>query len=199
MSAPIQLADSCILAWVLLNTGACANAALCLLTQERGKFEFVFDLQICTKTLIQQLQNSQHFLGTIPRTPVLGERKVCFRSPKMYQNSPTVTAMMNSKIFRETKPRTFVSGESLFSFSKNVLKLSYSNAEFNKFPGDNTPDPRFRGEESLFLFFENVPKLSCSNAEFKHYPGTIPGTPGLGEKKVCFRSPKMYQNSPTAI
>ena len=50
---------------------------------------------------------------------------------------------------------------SLFSFSKNVLKLSYSNAEFKTVPGDNTPV--------------------------------------LGERKVCFRFPKMYQNSPTAM
>ena len=50
--------------------------------------------------------------------------------------------------------------ESLFSFSKTVLKLSYSNAEFKIFPGDITPDPRFRGEEGLFSFSKNVPKLS---------------------------------------
>ena len=62
----------------------------------------------------------------------------------------------NSKIFPGTKPRTFVleEGGSLFLFSKNVLKLSYSNAEFKKFPG------------------------------------TILRTPVLGERKVCFRSPK---------
>ena len=29
---------------------------------------------------------------------------------------------------------SFYGEESLFSFSKNVLKLSYSNAEFQKFP-----------------------------------------------------------------
>ena len=77
--------------------------------------------------------------------------------------------MQNSKIFPGTKPRTFVleGEESLFSFSRNVLKHSYSNAEFKNFPGDNTSDPRFRGEESLFSFSENVPKLSYSNAEFK--------------------------------
>ena len=82
-----------------------------------------------------------------------------------------------------------------------MLKLSYSNAEFKKFPGDNTPDPRFKGEENLFSFSENVPKLSCcnSNAEFKNFPGDK--TPDLcfRGRKVCFRSPKMYQNSPTAM
>ena len=116
------------------------------------------------------MQNSNNFLGTIPRTPVSGERKVCFHSPKMYQNSPTVIAMHNSKIFRGTKPRTFVLGGSLFSFSENVLKLSYGKAEFKNFPGDNTPDPHFREEESLFSFSENVPKLFYSNAEFKNFP-----------------------------
>ena len=58
-------------------------------------------------------------------------------------------------------------GEILFSFSKSVSKLEYSKAEF---PGNNTPDPRFRGEESLFSFSENVLKLFCSNAEFKNFP-----------------------------
>jgi hypothetical protein len=45
----------------------------------------------------------------------------------------------------------------LFSFSKNVRKRSYSNAEFKHFPGDNTPDPRFRGEKNMFLFSKNAP------------------------------------------
>ena len=40
--------------------------------------------------------------------PDLGERKFCFRSLKMYQNSPT--AMQNSKFFPGTIPQTFVSG-----------------------------------------------------------------------------------------
>ena len=58
-----------------------------------------------------------------------------------------------------------------FLFSKNVPKLSYSNAEFKNFPGDITPDPPFRGKESLFLLSENVPKLSYINAEFKKILG----------------------------
>ena len=72
-------------------------------------------------------------------------------------------------------------GESLFSFTKNVLKLAYSNAEFKNFPGDNTLDPGFRGEENLFLFSKNALKQSYSNAEFKKFPRTIPRTPVLGE------------------
>ena len=67
------------------------------------------------------------------------------------------------------------------------------------FPGDNAPDPRYRGEEILFLFSENVPKLSYSNADFKNFPGDNTLDPVLGERKFCFRSPKMYQNFPTAM
>ena len=38
-------------------------------------------------------------------------------------------------------------GESLFSFSKNVLKLSYNNAKFTNLSGGNTTRPLFqRGE-----------------------------------------------------
>ena len=65
---------------------------------------------------------------------------------------------------------------SLFSFSENVLKLSYSNAEFKQFSRGNTPVPPFwwkRREErgSLFLFSENVLKLSYNNAELTIFSG----------------------------
>ena len=50
-------------------------------------------------------------------------------------------------------------------------QLSYSNAEFKNFPGDNTLDLRVTGEERLFSFSKNVPKLSYSNAEFKQLSG----------------------------
>ena len=56
------------------------------------------------------------------------------------------------------------------------------------------------GAGSLFSFSKNEPKFSYSETamqNFKKSPGTILRTPVLG--KVCFRSPKMYQNSPTAI
>ena len=32
------------------------------------------------------MQNSKYFPGTMPQTLVFGKRKVCFRSPKMYQS-----------------------------------------------------------------------------------------------------------------
>ena len=46
--------------------------------------------------------------------------------------------------------------ESLFLLSENVPKLSYSNAEFKKSPGDNTPDLRSRVGKFAPLS-ENVP------------------------------------------
>ena len=71
---------------------------------ERGKFIFV--LQICSKTILRTtMQNSKNFPGTMPRTPVLGERKLCFHSPKWCsQNYPT--AMQISKTFPGTIPWT---------------------------------------------------------------------------------------------
>ena len=83
----------------------------------------------------------------------------------------------------------------MFSFSKNVLKLSYSYAEFKNFPGGNVLDPRFSEEESLFLFFKNALKQSYSNAEFKKFLEDNAPTLVLGDRKYCFRSPKMYQNT----
>ena len=82
--------------------------------------------------------------------------------------------------------------ESLFLFTENVLKLSYSNTEFKKFPDDNIPEPHFRGEETLFPFSKNVPKFSYSNAEFENSPRD--NTPDLSfrGRKVCFCSLKMY-------
>ena len=88
----------------------------------------------------------------------------------------------------------------MFSFSKNLLQLSYSNAEFKICPDGNTPAPHFEGEESLFLFPDNVLKLSIvAMQNSKCFPETIPRTHVLGENEVCFRSPKMQQYSPTAM
>ena len=103
-------------------------------------------------------------MGQYPGTPFQGERKVCFRSPKMYQNSPAVTEMQNSKIFRGTKPRTFV---------------------------------RFRGKFVFVLQKCTETPTAMQNSNI--FPETILRTPVLGWKKVCFRSPEMYQTSPTAM
>ena len=78
-------------------------------------------------------------------------------------------------------------------------QLSNSNAVFKNFPGDNTLNLHVRGEERLFSFSENVPKLSYSNAEFKHFPGDNIPDPRFRERKICFCSPKMHHNSPTAM
>ena len=70
-----------------------------------------------------------------------------------------------------------------------------------KFLRSNTLYPRFKGEESLILFSKNALKQSYSNATFKNFPGdNVPDHPShLWERKFCSRSPKMYQNSPTAM
>ena len=96
------------------------------------------------------MQNSKIFPGKMPRTPVLGDRKFCFRSPIMYQNSPT--AMQIPQIFPGTKPWTPFQGLGKFvsvlhKFTKTLL---YSNAEFENFPGHKTPDLRFRGRKVCF-------------------------------------------------
>jgi hypothetical protein len=55
------------------------------------------------------MQNLKNFPVTIHRTPVLGERKVGFISPKMYQNAPT--AMQNYKKKSEVEPPNPVFGK----------------------------------------------------------------------------------------
>ena len=144
--------------------------------------------------------NSNIFPETISRTPVLGERKICFCSPKMHHNSPT--AMQNSKIFRGTISRTFVLGRGgkFFSFSENVPKLSYSEAEFKKIPGDNIFQTPVLGERKVCFcspkMYQNSP-IAMQNS--KIFPVTIHWTPVLGERKVGFISPKIFQNAPTAM
>ena len=94
--------------------------------------------------------------------------------------------------------RTFV-----FVLRKRT-KLSYSNAEFKNFPGDNyhTMDLRVRGEPERNVCFrspkmyQNSP-IAMLNSNI--FPGTIPRTPVLWERKICFCSSKMYHNSPTAM
>ena len=141
------------------------------------------------------MQNSKIFPETIPRNPVLGERKVCFRSPKVYQDSLTVTAIKNSKNFPGDKTPEFCfrGGKFVFVLRKCILKLSYGKAEFKNFLGDKTPDLCSRGgEKSLFLFSKNVLKLFYSNAEFKNFPGTKPRTFVLGEESLFSFSENVY-------
>ena len=74
-----------------------------------------------------------------------------------------------------------------------------NNAEFKNFPGDNTPDPRFRGEENLFSFSKMYQNYPIAMQNSKIFPGTIQRTFVLGERKVGFISPKMYKHAPTAM
>ena len=102
--------------------------------------------------------------------------------------------MQNSQILRGQYPGTRFRGEeSLFSFSENIPKLFYSNAEFENFPGDNTRTIVLGAGKFVFVLGKITKTLSYSNAEFTNSPGTIPRTPVLGEREVCFRSPKMYK------
>ena len=69
--------------------------------------------------------------------------KVCFCSPKMYQNS--TPAMQNTHIFPGVKfPDPFEKGER----ERTVCFRSPNNAEFyRKSSGGDTPDPYFSEEE----------------------------------------------------
>ena len=141
--------------------------------------------------------NSNIFPGKIPRTTVLGEKKICFCSPKMYHNCPT--AMQNSKFFGgQLYPGpSFQGGEFVFILQKCTVTL-LQQCKIQKFSEDNTPDLRFRGGGVCFhspKMYWNSP-TAMQNSET--FPGKILQIPVLGERKVCFRSPKMYQNSPTA-
>ena len=90
--------------------------------------------------------NSEIFSGTKPRTFVLGGKKVCFRSPKMYQNSPT--AMQNSKNFPGTILRTPVLGEKKFCFYffKKFTKTLLQQCRFPKKSGGKAPGPPVFGK-----------------------------------------------------
>ena len=166
------------------------------------------------------MQHSKMFTRTILRAPVLGEREVCFRSPKLYQHSPIVQQCRIQKFTRRQNhtPRTSVLGECFF-FLRKCTKTQLQQCRIKIL----SRDTRFRGEERLFLFSENeknspsvmpnskfsggqlnTPDLRVRGEErlflFSNISrGTIPRTPVLGERKICLCSPKMYHNSPTAM
>ena len=60
----------------------------------------------------------------------------------LHFSSIFVAFQFNFKLFLTTKP----SAKNQFSFSKNVLKLTYSNVEFQNFSGGGLPDPPLQGE-----------------------------------------------------
>ena len=68
------------------------------------------------------------------------------------------------------------------------------------FPGTIPWGPPFYGRGKFVFVLRKCIKTLYSNAEFKNFPGdNTMWTPVLGERKVCFRSLKMYQNFPTAM
>ena len=75
------------------------------------------------------MQNSQNFSRGNTPDPIFGEGKVW--------------ESLNNKMIQITT--------SLFLFSENVLKLSYSNAELKKISGVIPLDPHLRGRESCLL------------------------------------------------
>ena len=126
---------------------------------------FVFGIRKCTNTLLQQRRIQKYCRGQYPRPSFFWGRLVCFRSSKMYWN----TAMQNSR-FRGEK--------SLFSFSENVPKLPYSNAEFKQIqavelPESRRPGPPFlwRGVEGCLLLKSCLATpLSCNRTGRKRIP-----------------------------
>ena len=147
----------------------------------RGRGKFVLVLRKCTKTLLlrQQCRIQNFSREQNPDLHFRGWGRL-FRSPKMYWNSPT--AMQNSKIFPGTILRTPVLGEeSLFSYSVNVLKLFYNNAEFKNSPRDNTPTPVLWAREVCFCspkMYQNSPTVMQNS---KKNPVVEPPDPRFGK------------------
>ena len=148
------------------------------------------------------MPNSKIFRGKIPWTFVLRERNVCFRSPKCTKT--LLQQCLIQTVFRgQYIPRTPVIGEGKICFCSPKMHHNSPTAMWNSknFPGDNTPDPRFRGEKSWFYFSENVSKRSYSNAEFQKIP-KLPNPPFLGKRgksclllKLCLATPLRFLNS----
>ena len=147
------------------------------------------------------MQNSKMFTRTIPRTPVLGKREVCFRSPKLYQHSPIVQQCRIQKLTRGQNhvPWTSVLGGGKYFRSPKSTKTQLQQCRIQILSRDNTPDPRFKGKERLFLFSENEPNSPTIMPNSNIFRGTTPRTFVLGEKNVRFRSQKMYRNSNIAM
>ena len=101
------------------------------------------------------MQNSKIFQGTIPRNFVLGAGKFVFVSPKIHLNSPIQQCRIH-KFSKDNTTDTRFRGEgSLFSFSENVLKFSYSNTKFKTKWGD-PPDPVLGNGRGLLPLLEIV-------------------------------------------
>ena len=138
------------------------------------------------------MQNSKTFPGKILQIPGFRGRNVCFRSKKMYQNSPT--AMLDSNIFPGTIPRTPVLGERKICFCSPKMHHNshIQQCRIQKFSGVNIPDLRFKGRKICFRFPKMYQNSPTAMQNSKIFPGTIdiPQTPVLREMKICFSSPK---------
>ena len=144
------------------------------------------------------MQNSNMFTRTISRTPVLGEREVCFRSPKLYQHSPIVQQCRIQKFTRGQNhaPRTFVLGEGKFFRSPKMYLNSTTTMQNSNFVPEQYSGHPFQRRRMSVLFSKHEINSPTVMPNSKISRGTIPRTFVLGERNVCFRSPKMYQNSP---
>ena len=114
--------------------------------------------------------DSNIFPGTIPRTPVLGERKICFCSPKMHHNSP-IQQRRIQQFSGVNIPDLRFRGERKFVFIfRKCAKTLLQQCRIQKFSRGQYSRPPFQGRGKFVLVLQNVPKLSYSNAEFKKFP-----------------------------
>ena len=138
----IQLADSCILAIsyrILLDTGACANAELRILIcnhtwTEESLFSFSKNVWIFSYSNAE----FKHVHSDNTSNPSVRGEGSLFPFSEIVSTLSYCTAMQNSKIHPGTKPGPTdlrLRGRKVFSFSENVLKLNYNNAEFKFCPG----------------------------------------------------------------
>ena len=130
------------------------------------------------------MQNSNIFSGTIPRNPILGEKKVCFRSSKMYPNSPT--AIQNSKLLPgdNTQDLRFRGGKAVFVLWKITKTRQKTEMQNSKISGGQNPGPSSILWERKVCFRPSkmYQNFSYSHAEFqKKSEGRNPGSPFLGK------------------
>ena len=76
--------------------------------------------------------------------------------------------------------------EILFPFKENVPKLSYSNADFQNFPGDKTLDPVLEARKVNFRSRKIYWNSPTAMQNSKIFSGTIPRITVLGVRKFVF-------------
>ena len=113
------------------------------------------------------MQNSKISPWTTPRTFVSGDGKFVFVLRKITKALQYSNAEFTNS--PGTIPRTR-GEESLFSFSENVPKLFYSNAEFNKKSWGRNPGPPFLGTEGECCL---LLKLCATPLSIFRFPDTL--------------------------